>query len=91
MPGDGTAPIRSYMLKKGDGQFGTNIAFGWMLNYHHIRSIDGLFEWFCEKACWVLDIMETSEVAKQHLYVDTNWLVSDGAECVVDNIKECLR
>ena len=91
VPGDGTAPIRSYMLKKGDGQFGANIAFGWMLNYHHICSIDNLFEWFCDQARWVLAIMETSEVAKQHLYVDTNWLVSDGAECVVDNIMRAIR
>ena len=91
VPGDGTAPIRSYMLKKGDGQFGANIAFGWMLNYHHICSIDNLFDWFCDQARWVLDIMETSEVAKQHLYVDTNWLVSDGAECVVDNIMRAIR
>lgn len=87
----GTAPVRSYMLLPGEGVYGAELAYGWMLNLNMLEVIEGGIEFLRSSAPpWVLNKMMLNNDTKRHIYLDTNWLVSDGFECTDDNITSCI-
>lgn len=87
-----TAPVRSYMLLPGEGVYGAELAYGWMLNFNMLEAINGALDFLRVNAfTWVINKMAMSESTREHIYLDSNWLVSDGFECTDDNITRCVR
>ena len=85
------AAVRAYMLSKGDGNFGAHVNYGWMLNYMMLENMPGAVDFINTAAPWIVEQMALSAATKNYIYLDTDWLVTDGFECYNDVVFEVVR
>ena len=85
------AAVRAYMLSKGDGNFGAHVNYGWMLNLMMLENMPGAVDFINTAAPWIVEQMALSAATKNYIYLDTDWLVTDGFECYNDVVFEVVR